>query len=194
MDMRKLTAILCLLAVIMASAAGGTLAYYAAEGRANNVITSGGVDIELTEYHQKEDGTLEKFPEEGVSGVMPGQEISKIVRVKNQELSADAWVRVKVIKEFDEKITDQQKNDKMSFTPGPGWVAGEEDFYYYTQIVAPGESTTNLFENVVFSSEMGNEYQQTTMRLVLQAQAVQAANNPVPEGKTHADIPGWPGR
>ena len=59
----------------------GTLAYFTAEDTAHNVITSGDIDIELQEWADEEK-TI-PFPEEGISGVMPGTETTKIVEVKN---------------------------------------------------------------------------------------------------------------
>ena len=49
-----------------------------------------------------------------------------------------------------------------------------------------------LFNEVLFSSAMGNEYQNCTAKIFVSAQAVQSANNPIPEGGTVTDIPGWP--
>lgn len=40
---------------------------------------------------------------------------------------------------------------------------------------------------------MGNDYQNCTVTMNLQAQAVQAKNNPVPLTGTVLDVKGWPG-
>ena len=83
--------VLALLLAALGTVSAGTLAYFTAEEAAHNVITSGGVDIDLIE---RIDETT-PWPEEGVSGVMPGEDIAKIVTVKNTGASA-AWIRVKV--------------------------------------------------------------------------------------------------
>ena len=71
----------------------GTLAFFTDEDTVHNVITSGNIDIELQEWADEEKTT--PFPEDGVSGVMPGTDVTKIVEVKNTG-SNDAYVRVKV--------------------------------------------------------------------------------------------------
>ena len=75
----------------------GTLAYFTAEDTAHNVITSGDIDIELQEWADEEK-TI-PFPEEGISGVMPGTETTKIVEVKNTG-SNPAYIRVAVEKKI----------------------------------------------------------------------------------------------
>ena len=39
---------------------------------------------------------------------------------------------------------------------------------------------------------MGNEYQNSTATVTVTAEAVQTANNAIPEGGSVTDIPGWP--
>lgn len=75
----------------------GTLAYFTAEDIAHNVITSGEIDIELQEWADEEKTT--PFPEDGVNGVMPGTDVTKIVEVRNTG-SNDAYIRVRVEKEI----------------------------------------------------------------------------------------------
>ena len=49
-----------------------------------------------------------------------------------------------------------------------------------------------LFKEVKFNPNMGNEYQNCTAKIIINAQAVQTANNPIPEGGSVIDIKGWP--
>ena len=79
--MKKKILLVTAVVICLAIAATGTLAYFTAEDMAHNVITSGGVNIELVEKTKGEDGTLVDFPDEGVKGVMPGTDVSKIVRI-----------------------------------------------------------------------------------------------------------------
>lgn len=193
--MKKKLTILSLLAICAALTASGTLAYFTAEGRAHNVITTGGVSIQLIETMQSGDAIVD-FPEEGITGVMPGTAVSKIVTVKNVGPN-DAWIRVKV----DQAITGTDKeelpltigeNDPvMSFEVDSEKWTFEDGYYYCTEPVAP-EDGVLLFNEVLFSSAMGNEYQNCTAKIFVSAQAVQSANNPIPEGGTVTDIPGWP--
>ncbi len=170
--------------------ASGTLAFFTAESTAHNVITTGGVSIEVVEKTEVE-GVLVDFPEEGIEGVMPGTEVSKIVSVKNTG-SSEAWIRVQVEAtiEGDDGELPLEIEDVgpvMTFTVGSGWTLSE-GYYYYNNSVAAGESTEAIFETVTFAPEMGNEYQGCVTNIVISAQAVQTANN----GNSVMDAVGWP--
>ena len=196
--MKKKILILAALVICLSIAAAGTLAYYTAEDNAHNVITSGGIDIEIVEKMKDADGGLVDFPEEGIHGVMPGMKVSKIVQVENTG-SADAWIRICV----ESTIVDaegealpltfgEDDTPVMSFTLLEGWVDGGDGYFYCEQSVAPQSMTDILFETVDFHENMGNEYQNCTANVIIFAEAVQSANNPIPEGGSVADIAGWP--
>ena len=110
--MKRKVLALAVVTICLAIIASGTLAYFTAEETAHNVITSGNINIEIVEKHD-DDGDpsteLVDFPEEGVSGIMPGCDVSKIVTVKNKEDSNTAWIRVWVnvgISEAGDPITN----------------------------------------------------------------------------------------
>lgn len=193
--MKRKLLILSVLVICVATLAAGTLAYFNAEDTAHNVITSGGVGIQLIEKTKSGD-TLVDFPEDGLSGILPGTSASKIVSVENTG-SADAWIRVKVemtITGSDGKALPLEIGGAdsvipvITFTPGESWTLGEDGYYYYNAVVASGKSTETLFEEVYFAAQMGNEYQNCTANLVVTAQAVQTANN----GDSALTAAGWP--
>ena len=190
--MKRKLLILSVLAICVATLAVGSLAYFTSEGKAHNVITSGGVNIELVEKTEGEDGTLVDFPDEGVKGVMPGTDVSKIVSVKNTGES-EAWIRVKVeatIKAADGSdlpLDIEDVGPVMDFAVGENWQ-DFDGYFYYAKPVAAGEATEILFDTVHFAPEMGNEYQNCTANIIISAQAVQTANN----GSTVLDAAGWP--
>ena len=82
---------LCTVLACLSIVASGTLAYFTAQETAHNVITSGGVAIQLIELSDNGGDGLTYWRD--VEGVMPGAEISKIVIVRNTGAS-EAWVRV----------------------------------------------------------------------------------------------------
>lgn len=179
--------IVALLVAILAISGMGTLAYFTAEDTAHNVITSGGIDIELQEWADEE--KTEPFPEDGVTGVMPGTEVTKIAEVKNTG-TGTAWVRVSVAKSIElsegkEGETDLAllilDIDTSKWTEKDGW-------YYYNEMLQPGETTPPLFTTVSFDENMPNLYQEATAKIDVKAQAVQAANN----GDTVLEAAGWP--
>lgn len=192
--MKKKLLLLAAVIACIAIAVTGTLAYFSADDTAHNVITTGGVNIKVVEQTRNDDKTLVDFPEEGIQGVMPGTSVPKIVRIQNTGAS-EAWIRVKM----DASILDEQGKD-LSLTIGDsektvvefsvltGWLDGGDGYWYYENPVSAGETTDTLLEEVHFSEEMGNEYQNCTANLLICAEAVQTANN----GETVLDAQGWP--
>lgn len=179
---------------------GSTWAYFTAEKTAHNVITSGGIGIEIIEKTKDSQGTELEFPQEGMKNIMPGSKISKIVSVLNSG-EGTAWIRIKaepfIVSENGEELPLKLEAEEgtvpvMAFTAGQDWVDGEDGFYYYEKPVAPGGKTTVFFDEVSFSLQMGNAYQNSTASLTILAQAVQTANNPIPANGDVTDIPGWP--
>ena len=183
--------ILCLsvIAIMLAILAAGTIAYFTAEGRARNVITTGSINITVVEQQKGENGMTVEYPTEPITNVVPGAEISKIVTIRNDGKST-AWIRVKVgteIKLVGEGVADTSlivlNFDDKNWTEKDG-------YYYYNKPVDPTESTTALFDTVKFDPQMGNEYQNCTVNINIYAQAVQTANNN-PEGGV-TEVKGWP--
>ena len=138
------------------------------------------------------------YPREPIP-VMPGTDLSKIVTVKN--LEAQAWIRARITI----VVTDENEN-VMVLTPDrlaevvkldineTAWTDGNDGWYYYNTPVDKGGATAPLFTNVEFDGpEMTNEFQNCTVEIIVDAQGVQTANNPIPEGGDVTDIPGWPG-
>lgn len=205
-NVKKKILSLTVIAICLAILGYGTLAYFTAETVAHNVITSGSVDVEIVE--KQDDGS--PFPDEGISGVMPGRKVSKIVTVKNNENSSEVWIRVRInisiskpgnpilnytINNLPLTIIDAagQKIDVVTLDINTEhWVHGEDFYYYYKAPVAPGEITMPLFETVKFALEMSNEYQNCRVLIDILAEAVQTANNPIPDGGDVTDIQGWP--
>lgn len=181
--MKRKLLILSVLAICIATLAAGTLAYFTSEGKAHNVITTGGVEITVQEWADVE----KTKPFENLTGVMPNTTVTKIAEIKNTGAS-DAWVRVKV-----EKSIKLQGDG----TPDTGLVelalnttdwTEKDGYYYYTKALKPGEVTAPVFTAVTFNATMGNEYQNATATVDVTAQAVQTANN----GATVMDAQGWP--
>lgn len=184
--MKKKILFAACIVICLSMLAYGTVAYFTAESVAHNVITTGGVDIQLVET--TDDG--EPFPEEGISGVLPGTTATKNVSVKNIGLS-EAWIRVRIEPEFlnhDRLPLEIDGELPIALLGGSDKWELKDGYYYYTDPVAPGESTELVMEEVEFLKEMGNEYQMTVLNLRVFAEATQVANN----GKTVFEAKGWP--
>ena len=184
--MKRKLLILSVLAICVAALATGTLAYFTAEGKAHNVITTGGVDIEVREW-ANEDKTE---PFEDLTGVMPGTSATKIAEVANTGAS-EAWIRVRVEKNIRLSAEIEAEIDPDVVTldiDTAHWTDGKDGYYYYNDPVKPGEVTAPIFTAVTFAPDMGNEYQNATATVDILAQAVQTANN----GASVMEAQGWP--
>lgn len=184
--MKRKLLIVSALAILVAILAGGTLAYFTAEGTAHNVISSGNVEIEVQEW--ADTGKKEEF--EDLEGIMPGMEVTKIAEVRNTG-KGDAWVRVKLVKSI--TMTNQTASPNLDLIRlglnATDWKLANDGYYYYQKVLKSGETTTPILESVTFDTAMGNEYQNATATVDVVAEAVQAANN----GTTVSAAAGWPG-
>ena len=175
-------------AACVALCAGGTLAYFSAEEHAHNVITTGGVGIELVEW-----GDLERTqPFEDAEGVMPGESVVKVVEVENTG-QAPVWVRVKadVAVELAEgaQAPEGDPTDVVAIDFGTEKWTEKDGWWHYNEILPAGETTSPLFQHVTFDGPgMGNAYQGCEVTVDVLAQAVQSDNN----GATALEAAGWP--
>lgn len=185
--MKKKLLVLSLIAICLAIMAAGTLAYFTGGVTAHNVITTGGVSVELIETT---DGDL-PFPAQGVSGVMPGDSVTKKVVVKNLGPS-QAWVRLKLDVEVRDADGELMVLEDFPFTlngadPDKWLVSANDPYVYYSQPLDLDESTVPFMDAVQFNDSMGNEFQGSTLSLKITVQAVQTANN----GDTVYEATGW---
>ena len=178
--MKKKLLSLALATMIMSTLAYGTLAYFTSEGRAENKITTGNLEIIL--HDETTEGA--PFPVDGISGVMPGDVVDKVVYVENTGGNS-SYVRIKLEQKIDseelsfENITlDINEED---WTYQDGW-------YYYNEALDKGELTEKLFTKVTFNTDMGNDYMNAKIEINVIAQAVQSKNN----GDSALEALGWP--
>ena len=190
--MKRKILILSVLAILIAILAAGSLAYYTADTKAHNVITTGDVTIRLNEW--ADEARTEKF--ESPVGVMPGTEVTKIVEVENVG-TGSAWVRVELTvevwmgDEYKEELPAKPVHLMYGDTAGcntTDWTYQDDGYYYYNKPLAPGETTEPLFTSVAFDDQMGNEYQNSTAHVNVNAYAVQSATN----GEDVLSANGWP--
>lgn len=197
----------------------GTLAYFTAEGTAHNVITSGNVSIKLIEtqyvmneqgeYEVTEDGTPVEVPFENNITVMPKTDVSKIAKVENDGFG-DAYVRVKVESSIqlmgEDGLADYANENELkkylrvNFNQSD-WRYNQADGWWYyvgkdafgnVGVLSPRAITEPLFESVTFDETMPNKFQNSVANITVSAQAVQVANNPIPDGGSIFDVQGWP--
>ena len=164
--------------LLAALVAAGTWAYFTADTHVTNVITTGRIDITLHE----ETTNGQPFPENGITGVMPGTSKDKKVTVTNDGTSP-AWVRARVaIRVVAADGTTPLDADQVSVDYKDGWLFAKRDgenegYYYYKLPLDVGNTTTPLFEKVQFEATMPNSYQGCTVKVDVYVQAVQVAHN-----------------
>ena len=123
--MKRKLLILSVLAICLAMLAAGTIAFFTAEGKSHNVITTGGVEIAVQEWADEAKTT----PFEDLSGVVPNTTVTKIAEIKNTGAS-DAWVRVKVEKNIKLQGEGAPDTSLVELTRSANhWT--EKDGYYY---------------------------------------------------------------
>lgn len=181
---KKKLAVLALLVVCIAVLATGTLAYYTAQETAYNVITTGTLSMDL---HDETTGGKD-FPKEGISGIVPGRVVDKVVYVENDG-EVEFWTRIRLEK----SITDADGNaERLNFNHialdlnTADWTE-HDGYYYYNKPLKPGETTEKLFTKVTFGKKLGNAYMNARVEINVVAQAVQSKNN----GSSPLDAVGW---
>ena len=189
--MKKRILALAVVAICISILASTTLAYFTDVGRARNVITSGGIDIEVVEQ-QLVDGQLRPYPCLPIP-VMPGETVSKIASVQN--LDEPAWIRARLtLRVYNAggvplNIPREELEQVIRIEPDTENWTLKDGWWYYHTAVGTGESTTPLFTQVHFSGpDMDNKYQHCTVVIDVTAQATQKANN----GETVMEALGWP--
>ena len=172
---------IAILLILLSIAGTGTLAYFNDSITVHNEITTGNIDI-----------TIDSVTTSSLA-VMPGMSVEHPIVVTNKNTSSDAWVRVKITKKIvkadnnngDDALIIMQYNDQNNFNTN--WTY-QDGYYYYKTPLAANNTTVPLFDKIVFSPTMGNEYQNSTATVTINVQAVQTAHN----GSTVLEAKGWP--
>lgn len=175
--MKKKSLIISLIAACIAIAAYSSLAYFSYEDTATNVITAGDIKIELQELSDP-GGDGEPVPFKNAMDVHPGTEASKIVQVKNTG-GQRAWIRISLDKtiELAEGIDIEADLSLVSYDIDTDNWTFKDGYYYYNSALSSGEITEPLFTKVIFSADMGNDYQESKAIIKVNAAATQTAHN-----------------
>lgn len=179
--MKKIAILLFAISIIGVLLMSGTLAYYTAEEKAVNVITSGKVDVEI--HEKTADG--KDFPKEGVV-IMPGDRVSKIVTFENTG-NHPLYLRVKLTQSVDDKTLSAENCLSMNINTEE-WTF-KDGYYYYYQALQPQETTKPIFTEVYIDGKhVTNEYLGKAFSLDVTAYAVQSEYN----GETVWEAGNWP--
>lgn len=176
--------VISLIAIVLSLFMQETLAYYSTIGKASNVVTSGNLKMMI---HEKTDQGND-FPAEGVY-IMPGDVVSKRVSIENI-CEHPFYLRVRVVFGVNSESLSSEDCFKLNINDKDWRRVG--DWYYYRQVVEPGDTTAEVFSHVeIVGAKVDKSYIGKTLTLTVDAQAVQSENNPVSGGDI-SKVSGWP--
>lgn len=180
---------------------GGTVALLSAvTGTKVNAFDGGHVNVSVIETGGDKDNTDLENPSEGnvnnFNKVTTGQEVAKTVAIKNLDKedykTVDTYVRVRLVPilryndgtEYAGQVVPVDMNGKVQYTYGTdgNWVVNStsgENYYYYKEVVTPGNTTSNLITAVTYN---GNLPDNTHFELQVLTEGV-AAGQKDAEGK-----------
>lgn len=191
---KKLALTAAAAALVGTLAVGGTLAWFTDTETATNVVTTGNVDITLSE-NGGEDGDIITGSGLRYENITPGKEYTKVVTVDNVGKN-DAYVRATVKITSDNELVLQgllgNINPAFSLTnlaEGGEWSAEvmtadngskyiEYVVYYADEEgnVFEPKDTWKLFDAVAMPGEMGNEYENSELTIQVTVDAIQVEN------------------
>lgn len=183
----KKWSVIALIAICIAIASYGTVAYFTYEETATNVITAGNVRIALRQWQMSETGAMEVY--DGPLQILPGTSVSKVVAVENTG-GNPAWVRISVEKviELAVGVSGEVDLELIQCAINTEFWTEKDGYYYYNVALQPGATTEPLLTQVAFAENMGNQYQDSLAILNIVAQATQVVHN----GETVWQAAGWP--
>ncbi len=149
---------------------GGTLAWFTADAKAPNMFTTGTVDIEIDEDLDD--------PNDWAPGITKKKEVS----VKNLG-SLPVLVRVQLTpvwgsmagEDFHEDEDLSIENVIFNIINTEDWVKFGDWYYYKGELEPEGETPLLLSSVTLDGSRTGNDYQGKTLKIYVNAEAVQAA-------------------
>jgi len=149
---------------------GGTMAWFTDNATVTNLFTAGTVEIQVNEYDF-----------EDIVDWNPGDTTDKDVSVISNG-SKQTYVRVMLTPVWydgeNEADGVNAENVELILAEdwGDNWVESE-GWYYYKEILEKDDETELLLDAVYLKGEdTGNEYQGLTLRIEVEADAVQASN------------------
>ena len=168
--MKKKLVAMCMVVCLSAIAiVGGTLAYFTDDEEATNTFTVGNVDITLTEPNWTGSGSQDA-PE-----VYPGEPLAKDPTVTNDGVNP-CFVRIKVegLDCLGNAGMITYRTDYAADKLGDNWVKHTDGYFYYNKVLAVGETTDALFDQIVIPTGVENGNAETEFDVVVTAEAVQA--------------------
>lgn len=179
---RKIKKVILASAIAGSLCIGGTMAYLTDREETVNEFTVGKIDIELLEPHWK--------PEENKT-LVPTQIIAKDPQIKNTGqneafvyLEVSVPIRNVAAADAEGNRINKKDTELFTFSAGKEWtllqsVRKESDKIYtyaYNKILKPSETSSPLFEKVVFANIIEGQLDAQKLSVPVKAYAIQSAN------------------
>ena len=178
---KKKILLLCLILALLSMSAVGTYANYTRTDIATNTITTGSVDMII---HETGLGGA-PYPTDPVV-ILPGDVVNKVVTVENNG-NQPMYLRVRLTPGVNDPALSAQDCIRMDINH-TDWIA-RDGYYYYNQVLNPGETTLPLLTKVTFVGEkITNAYLGKLFSLDVAVFAVQSVHN----GDSPLEAQGWP--
>lgn len=189
--MKKRALYIAVIIICLSIITGGTFAYFSTDDVAHNVITTKKVELNVL-VQKQEGGSLNEDLNEAIP-VMPGITVSKVISA--QGLQTESWARIKynfaMYDVYGEKmqLSKDELEQLILVQPDTAHWTEKDGWWYCNESLESGEISKPLFKEIKFAGkEMGNEYQNTHVKLWITGQAVQCNNN----GNSVLEAAGWP--
>ncbi len=139
--------------------------YAATSASVVNSLSTGQIDIQLSEYQKNQDGSESKWVENPL--VMPGTKISKIPRITNR--AEPCYIRARY---FWREEQEWMSREMVQGIDTDKWLRKEDGFYYYKEILNSGESA-DFFSEIEFPADMPQSAEENTLQMEVEVDAVQ---------------------
>lgn len=189
---KKILAIVLCVAMLAIAIVGGTMAYFTDTDAKTNTFTVGNVSIVLNEPNWDKTGAAEAFD------VYPGEALAKDPTVTNDGKNP-CFVRISVtelnqfVEKYGENAMITYRTDYVVGKLGENWELHTDGYFYYNKVLAIGDTTDALFDQIVIPTQLTNSAE--SKDIVVTAYAVQAQGArpsfSAVEAMTVAEIAEW---
>ena len=184
---KKLIATMCATIALILSLSVFSYAYFVSTTTSGgNIISTGYASVIL---HNETDPS---YPSDGDTYMIyPGYSVGKAVYIENIG-AYPVYVRARIISSINlneryASHTNEIDPSLISYSIDHDNWTERDGYYYFNTAVVNRRSTTNLLSSIDFSNQMGNIYKDSTIKVKILLEVVQANNN----GDTVFDAVGW---
>lgn len=184
---KQLIISMVIISVFLLSLTLCTYAYFTSNtASSGNVIATGSASVTLHNLT----ASLPDAEDESIP-IMPGQSFEKSVYAENTGVYP-VYVRARItsVVTLDERYAEHQGEVDLSLLSYDidlaNWTE-QDGYYYYNTELGFLQSTTNLLRSVSFSEDMGNIYKDSTVKVTILLETVQARGN----GDSALTASGW---